>query len=50
MKVSRKWMQSTSNADISSISNEELVSKMGLQLGAIEETIDWGARYDKVVV
>lgn len=50
MKVSLNWAQEFSNVDLKSMGREELLRKIGAQLGAVEEVIDFGARYDGVVV
>lgn len=50
MKVSINWAQQVSNVDLKSIPQEELLQKVGSQLGAIEEVIDWKKRYDGIVV
>ncbi|NDC94230.1 phenylalanine--tRNA ligase subunit beta, partial [bacterium] len=50
MKVSLQWAQSVSNVDITTIPKEDLLKKMGAQLGAIEEVIEWGPRYNGIVV
>lgn len=50
MKVSLNLAQYYSNVDIKGIGVPELLKKIGAQLGAVEEVIDWGPRYDKIVV
>ncbi len=50
MKVSLNWAQSVSNVDLKSIPKDELLQKIGAQLGAIEEVIEWGPRYNGIVV
>jgi len=50
MKVSVNWAQYVSNVDLKSIPKDELLHKVGSQLGAIEEVIEWGPRYDGIVV
>lgn len=50
MNVSLKWAQDVSNVDISSVGVTQVVRKIGAQLGAVEQVINWGARYDGVVV
>ena len=50
MKVSLNWAQYYSNVDLKSIPREELLQKIGAQLGAVEEVIDWGPRYDGIFV
>lgn len=51
MKISVNWIKEFT--DINSLSSElvdELVTKIGAQLGAVEEVIDLGERYKDVVV
>lgn len=50
MKVSLNWAQYVSNVDLKSIPKEELLQKIGAQLGAVEEVVEWGPRYDGIVV
>lgn len=50
MKVSLNWAQELSNVDLLSIPKEQLLKKVGAQLGAIEDVIDYGARYEGIVV
>jgi phenylalanyl-tRNA synthetase beta chain len=50
MKVSINWAQRYSNVDLSSISTDELLQKIGAQLGAVEEVIYWGPRFEHIVV
>jgi phenylalanyl-tRNA synthetase beta chain len=50
MKVSLNWAQQVSNVDLKSIPHDELLKKIGEQLGAIEEVVEWGPRYNKIVV
>ncbi len=50
MKVSLNWAQYYSNVDLKSISTDELLKKIGAQLGAVEEVTNWGARYEDVLV
>ena len=50
MKVSLNWAQSVSNIDLKSLPKDELLKKIGAQLGAVEEVIEWGPRYDGAVV
>lgn len=50
MKVSLNLAQWYSNVDIKKIGVPKILQQIGAQLGAIEEVIDWGARYDKIVV
>lgn len=50
MKVSLNWAQDYSNVDIASIDKDELLKKIDQQLGAIDEVVNWGQRYDGVLV
>ena len=50
MKFSLNLAQYYSNVDLKSIPHDELVAKMGLQLGAIEDVVDYAPRYKEVVV
>lgn len=47
MKVSVKWLEEFTDIKIPV---DELVAKIGAQLGAVEEVIDLGARYKNIVV
>ncbi len=48
MKVSVNWVKWYSDIDLPPI--DELVTKIGAQLGAVEEVIDIGAKYKGIVV
>lgn len=50
MKVSLNWAQHYSNVDIKSAGVDEIVRRIGAQLGAVEEVIDFGSRYRDIVV
>lgn len=50
MKVSLQWAQQYSNVDLLALSTDEILRHIGSQLGAVEEVIDVGSRYDKIVV
>ncbi|MEI7632445.1 MAG: phenylalanine--tRNA ligase subunit beta [bacterium] len=50
MKVSINWAQQFSNVDIKTIPKDELLKKIGEQLGSIEEVIELGSKYDGIVV
>ena len=50
MKFSINWAQHYSNIDLKTWSSDEVVSMIGSQLGAVEEVIKWGPRYDGIVV
>lgn len=47
MKVSLNWVRQFTDVDISV---DELVTKIGAQLGAVEEVIDLGKKYQGIVV
>ncbi len=50
MKVSLNTAQYYSNVDLKSVGIEEVVRKIGAQLGEVEGIINWGSRYDGVLV
>jgi phenylalanyl-tRNA synthetase beta chain len=50
MKVSINWAQYYSNVDLKSIPTDELLTRIGEQLGAVEDVTDWSSRYDGIVV
>lgn len=50
MKVSLNLAQSVSNIDFKSLPVDELVIKIGAQLGAVEEVVNYGLRYDGILV
>ena len=50
MKVSLNWAQHYSNVDLKALPVDELVEKIGVQLGAVEEVTQWGPRFDGIVV
>lgn len=47
MKVSVNWLREFTNIKLSI---DELVAKIGAQIGEVEEVIDWGAQYKGIVV
>jgi|AntRauTorckE6833_2_1112554.scaffolds.fasta_scaffold00188_28 phenylalanyl-tRNA synthetase beta chain len=47
MKISTNWIKQFSDIQLST---DELVQKIGQQLGAVEEVVDVGARYQGVVI
>lgn len=47
MKVSLNWLKQFTNVDVSV---DELVEKIGAQLGAVEEVVDLGKKYQGIVV
>jgi phenylalanyl-tRNA synthetase beta chain len=50
MKVSINLAQEYSNVDLKSIAHDELLKRVGSQLGAVEEVVDWAPKYQGVVV
>ncbi len=50
MKVSLNLAQQYSNVDLKSISRDTLLKRVGAQLGAVEEVIDWKPQFENVVV
>lgn len=50
MKISLNWAQWYSNTPLNEAGTDELVRKIGAQLGAVEEVVDWGKRYEGIVV
>lgn len=50
MKVSLKLAQDYSNVVLKSIARDELLKRIGSQLGAVEEIIDWAPKYEGIVV
>ena len=50
MKLSLQLAQSVAGVDITSGGVAEIVKKIGAQLGAIEDVINWSDRYDRIVV
>jgi phenylalanyl-tRNA synthetase beta chain len=50
MKVSLNWAQQFSNVDLKKIGTDELLKKIGAQLGAVEDVEVWGPRYDGIYV
>lgn len=50
MKVSLQLANQYSNVDLLAIPTEEILSRIGAQLGAVEEVIDWRHRFDNAVV
>ncbi len=50
MKVSLNLAQEYSNVDLHSIGTDTILHKIGSQLGAVEEVIDWGSRFTNIVV
>ncbi|MDQ3094223.1 MAG: phenylalanine--tRNA ligase subunit beta [bacterium] len=50
MKVSMNLAQQFSNVDLKSIPRDELLERIGAQLGAVEEVIDWAPKFDGAVI
>lgn len=50
MKVSLNWAQWYSNVQLSPNGTDDLITKIGKQLGAVEEVYQTGKQYDKAVV
>jgi phenylalanyl-tRNA synthetase beta chain len=50
MKVSLNLAQYYSNVDLKQLPHDEILRRIGAQLGAVEEVTDWGARYDSIFV
>lgn len=50
MKVSLQLANQYSNVDLLAVPIDELLVRIGAQLGAVEEVIDWTHRFDKAVV
>lgn len=50
MKVSLNWAQQFSNVDLKKISTDELLKKIGAQLGAVESVEDWSNRFEGIVI
>jgi len=50
MKISINNAQLFSNVDLKQFSHEQLVEKIGAQLGEVEETTDWAPKFEGIVV
>lgn len=50
MKVSLNLAQAFSNVDLKSIPRDELLRRIGAQLGAVEEVIDWTPKFEGAVI
>ncbi len=50
MKVSLNLAQEFSNVDLKAIPRDELLQRIGVQLGAVEEVFDWGSKLEGAVV
>lgn len=49
MKVSLNWIQEESNVDIKGVGVEEILRRIGSQLGAVEDVIYLGDKYKNIV-
>lgn len=50
MKFSLSWAQNYSSVDFSKINIDQLVDKIGLQLGAVDEVVKYNERYQNALV
>lgn len=50
MKVSLNWAQEFSNVNLKKIGKDKLTMHIGAQLGSIDDVIEWGPRFDGIVV
>ncbi|MDQ3064911.1 MAG: phenylalanine--tRNA ligase subunit beta [bacterium] len=50
MKVSLNLAQEFSNVDLKSIPRYELLKRIGAQLGAVEEVIDWAPKFEGAMI
>ncbi len=50
MKFSLNLAQEFSNVDLKSIPHDEILQKMGAQLGSIEDTTEWRDKYKDIIV
>src|SRR5690606_25369418 len=50
MKVSLNLAQAFSNVDLKAIPREELLQRIGAQLGAVEDVVDWAPRFEGAVI
>lgn len=50
MKVSVNLAQYYSNVDLRSIPRDELLQRIGAQLGAVEQVTDWAAQFDGAII
>ena len=50
MRVPINLANHFSNVDLGSVPINEMLARIGAQLGAVEEVIDWSKRFDKAVV
>lgn len=50
MKVSLNLAQEYSNVDLKSIPRDELLRRIGEQLGAVEDVIDWAPKFEGAVI
>src|SRR5687768_14654323 len=50
MKLSLNLAQQYSNVPLTDLSTAELVERIGAQLAAVEAVVEWGPRYEGIVV
>lgn len=50
MKVSLNLAQAFSNVDLKSVPREELLKRIGAQLGAVEDVVDWAPKFEGAVI
>ncbi len=50
MKVSLNLAQEFSNVDLKSIPRDELLQRIGAQLGAVEDVVDWAPKFEGAVI
>ena len=50
MKVSINLAQAYSSVDLKSISKDDMLRRIGSQLGAVEEVIEWAPKFDGITV
>jgi phenylalanyl-tRNA synthetase beta chain len=50
VKVSLNLAQNFSNVDLKNIPKNELLKRIGAQLGAVEDVIDWASKFDGAVI
>ena len=50
MKVSLNWAQELANVPLNELGTDKLIEKIGAQLGAVEEIVNYSSRYDGIIV
>ncbi len=50
MKVSLNLAQEYSNVDLKSIPRDELLQRIGAQLGAVEDVVDWAPKFEGAMI